>query len=505
MKKLILFLCIPFFTRAQQQELEQVRSFINLHQQQIIEQFVQFLSIPNIASEETNLRNADWLKSYMEKIGITNVQLLPTKTKTFAPAVYGEVRINNNAPTIIFYAHYDGQPVDTTKWSKGLHPFKPVLLSKALPEQPSVLSFNQKTFDDDWRIYARGASDDKGGIFAILNAYAALKASGILPTVNIKFFFEAEEEAGSDHLFEILESNQELLSSNIWVICDGPVHQSGKKQIVFGVRGDTHLEITVFASKRPLHSGHYGNWAPNPAMQLAKLLASMKDDDGKVLIKNFYADVTPLTETEKKAIAAIPQVDDLLKKELGFTSQEMTGTSITEAINLPSLNINGLQSANVGKLAANVIPTKATASIDLRLVIGNDWKRQQQKVIDHIKAQGFFVTDKEPSDEERMKYPKLVMVTMFGGYNAQKTSMDNAFAQRIVKAVQATEPDKIVLTPTLGGSLPLYVFEKYLQTSPVTIPIANYDNNQHAENENIRIKNFKKGIESFASIMCLQK
>jgi len=505
MKKILFLLLFPLLANAQNNNFITVRQYISSNQNELIQQFVEFLSIPNIASEKNNVENANWLVKDMQKRGISNVQILNTTSNTNAPAVYGEVKVNEQANTIIFYAHYDGQPVDTTKWSQGLHPFKPVLLSGSLNQHPTVLAFTQKEYNDQWRIYARGASDDKGGIMAILNAYTALMKSGINPTVNIKFFFEGEEEAGSEHLYEILENNRQLLYADMWVICDGPVHQSGRKQIVFGVRGDTHLEITVFGSKRPLHSGHYGNWAPNPAMQLAKLLSSMKDEDGKVLIKGFYDDVIPLSNAEKIAIASIPYMDDSLKKELGFMIAEQPDKGLSESINLPSLNINGIQSANTGKLSANVIPVKAVASIDLRLVMGNDWQRQQQKVIDHIRAQGYYVTDKEPTDAERIKYPRIAMVQKSGGYNAQKTSLDNPFSKRIIAAVQNTITDKIVISPTLGGSLPLYVFEKYLHTYPITVPIANYDNNQHAENENIRLKNLWDGIETYSSIMCLGK
>jgi acetylornithine deacetylase/succinyl-diaminopimelate desuccinylase-like protein len=169
------------------------------------------------------------------------------------------------------------------------------------------------------------------------------------------------------------------------------------------------------------------------------------------------------------------------------------------------LNINGIQSAGVGEKSANVIPTKAIASIDLRLVVGNDWKRQQDKVIEHIKSQGFYVTENDPTDQERLTYEKICKVVRSDGYNAQKTSLDNLFAKRISKAVAIASGEDPILMPTLGGSLPLYVFEKVLKTQPVTVPIANHDNNQHAENENIRLKNFFEGIEIFASIMMLPK
>lgn len=329
-----------------------------------------------------------------------------------------------------------------------------------------------------------------------------LSKLGIQPSVNIKFFFEGEEEAGSTHLSEILEKHKDKLKSDLWVICDGPVHQSGKKQVVFGVRGDVNMEVKVYASKRPLHSGHYGNWAPNPAMLLSKLLASMKDDNGRVLIKGFYDDVIPFTETEKKAIAKVPSVDEQMRNELGFMRAEGGGKSLVELINLPSLNINGISSANVGKMAANVIPVSATAAIDLRLVLGNDAQRQVQKVINHIKAQGYYVTQNESiTDEERMKYPLIARVTTGKGYNAQRTKMDLPIAQNVIKAVQSSTNEEVVLMPSLGGSLPLFLFEKHLATPTITVPIANHDNNQHAENENIRIQNIWNGIETYVALM----
>jgi acetylornithine deacetylase/succinyl-diaminopimelate desuccinylase-like protein len=288
-------------------------------------------------------------------------------------------------------------------------------------------------------------------------------------------------------------------------MCDGPVHQSGKKQIVFGVRGDAHLDLTVYASKRPLHSGHYGNWAPNPAMMLAKLLASMKDDNGRVAVKGFYDDVTPLTISEQKALAEVPSVDEQMKSELGISSVDMEGLTLSESINQPSLNINGMQSGNVGKMASNQIPTYATAVIDLRLVMGNDWKRQQQKVVDHIKSKGFYVTANEPTDEERKKYAKIVkIIPGHDGVNAQRTSMDLPVLKKVIAAVKSTTKDQVVLQPTSGGTLPLFLFEKLLNAYTVTVPIANHDNNQHAENENIRIGNLFDGIETMGALMLIK-
>jgi acetylornithine deacetylase/succinyl-diaminopimelate desuccinylase-like protein len=183
----------------------------------------------------------------------------------------------------------------------------------------------------------------------------------------------------------------------------------------------------------------------------------------------------------------------------------MQGSSLTEAINLPSLNINGMQSGNVGKLASNQIPTTATAVIDLRLVLGNDWQRQQQKIADHIKAQGYHVTDHEPTDDERTKYAKIIQVLFKNdGYNAQRTSMELPIVKKVIATVRSTTTDQLVLQPTMGGSLPLFVFEKYLAAKTITIPIANHDNNQHAENENIRIGNLFDGIETMGALMMMK-
>jgi acetylornithine deacetylase/succinyl-diaminopimelate desuccinylase-like protein len=240
-------------------------------------------------------------------------------------------------------------------------------------------------------------------------------------------------------------------------------------------------------------------------MLLVELLATMKDENGKVTIKGFYDDVTPLSPSERKALNEVPSVDMQMKKELGIHAVEMQGLTLSEAINQPSLNINGIQSGNVGKAASNQIPTFATTVIDLRLVLGNDWRRQQQKVIDHVRSQGYHITDSEPTDEERGKYGKIIKIIRDdGGINAQRTSMDLPIVQKVISAVRNTTKEQVVLQPTMGGSLPLYLFEKHLNAKTITVPIANHDNNQHAENENIRLGNLFQGIEVMASLMMIK-
>ena len=322
---LLITLFMGEFVAGQSPEVLTIRNYGTKNADNIISEFSEFLSLPNVAADAAGQqKTAAFIMAMMTKRGIEKVQLLTATTAGAPPVVYGEVMVPGAKQNLIFYAHYDGQPVNPAQWAKELQPFQPKLFSNALDNSGVNISFPaDKKYNPDWRIYARSASDDKAGIDAILNAYTAISKSGLMPGCNIKFFFEGEEEAGSTHLNEVLEKYKTLLQSDLWIICDGPVHQSGKKQIVFGVRGDTHIDLTVYASKRPLHSGHYGNWAPNPAMMLATLLASMKDENGRVSIKGFYDDVTPLKPSERKALNEVPQVDEQMKKELGISNVEM--------------------------------------------------------------------------------------------------------------------------------------------------------------------------------------
>ena len=502
---LIAHLFCSLFSIAQNTTAK-VREFRQKNESKIIAEYLEFVSIPNVSRDTPNiLRNAAFIQNMMKKRGI-NAELLDGISPKVTPAVYGMVKVPGAKKTIALYAHYDGQPVNPSQWSGGLKPFDPVFLTDPIERGGKIVKPQLGSpINPEWRLSGRGSADDKAGVMTILNAYDALVSSKIPLTNNIIFFFEGEEELGSTHIGEIFEKHKSKLAADIWIIADGPRHVSGKKLVQFGVRGDVNLSFTVFGPKRPLHSGNYGNWAPNPARMLVELLAGMKDSTGRVVIPGFYDDVIPLSATEKQAIAQVPDIAETLKKELGIAVPEGNGQSFLELLHLPTLNINGIHSANVGEMAANIIPTKAEAAIDLRLVLGNDVQRQINRVISYIEAKGYKVLDRDPTDDERLKYPKIIRVNAVGfGYNAQRTPMDLPIAQQVIKAVQSTVDYPVILVPSAGGSLPLIVFEEKLGAKLVSVPVVNYDNNQHAENENVKMSYLWEGIETMAAIMLMQ-
>ena len=482
---------------------QKVNQYRKENESKFIDEYVKFVAIPNVTRDTANiLRNAAFIKKMMEKRGI-KAEFLNGTTPNVNPVVFGEIKVPGAKYTLSFYAHYDGQPVNPAKWTGGLKPFEPVFIDKPVEQGGKIISASGN-ISPEYRLAGRGSADDKAGVMTILNAYDALVKTGVTLPHNIKFFFEGEEELGSTHLDEIFKKHKEKLQTDLWVIIDGPRHVSGKKMISFGVRGDVNMNLTVYGPKRPLHSGNYGNWAPNPALSLVQLLAGMKNDKGHILVEGYYDDVIPLSPGEKEALLKIPNIEETLKKELGIAEPEGNGRSFLELLHLPTLNINGIKSADVGELGANIIPTKAEAMLDLRLVLGNEVDKQINKVTKHIEKNGFHVIDHEPTDEERMKYNKLIKITRGVGYPAQRTSFDLPIAQSLVKAIQTTVDYPVVLIPSMGGSLPLYLFEKTLNAKLITVPVVNYDNNQHAENENVQLKFLWEGIETIAAIMVMQ-
>jgi len=476
------------------------REYRKAHEPAILAELVNLLAIPNIASDAANIRrNADLLKAMLERRSMT-VRFLEIPGR--GPAIFAQLTATGATRTLVFYAHYDGQPVDPAAWTD-TRPFEPALRTNAieaggvLRAMPDAATQTQ----DDWRLYARSASDDKSPIVAMLAALDALSARSIPRVVNLKVILDSEEEAGSPHLEQVLASHRDLLTGDVLITGDGPVHQSGRPLVFYGNRGIADFNLTVYGPVRSLHSGHYGNWAPNPAMRLAQLLASMKDADGRVLVKGFYDDVVPLSARERKALDAMPANDADLMRALQFGAPEGRGRKLVELINEPSLNIRGLRSASVGSESQNVVPDRADASLDLRLVRNVDPLRQFERVAAHIQAQGYFVVrDREPTADERRAHAYVARLDYGGGYPAARTDMDLPVSVAVAHALDESLGGGLVLMPSLGGSAPMHLFER-LGLPVIGVPIVNYDNGQHAANENLRLGHFWRGIETYAILL----
>jgi acetylornithine deacetylase/succinyl-diaminopimelate desuccinylase-like protein len=482
--------------RAQQQRIAEWRA---QHERQIVDELMQLLAIPNVSSVDDMQKNADVLENMFRRRGFT-VELWGDK----APVVYAQRDAPQARGTIVFYIHYDGQPVNAAEWTH-CPPFTPCVVG---PKGVQTLDKSVQTFDPEWRIYARSASDDKAPIVALLTAIDALIGTGSAPQWNLRVVLDGQEEAGSDN-FEKFAATRgpELLKGDVAILLDGPRHPSGRTTAYFGVRGGTGFTLTVYGAKGDLHSGNYGNWAPDPSMRLAQLLASMKDDEGRVTIRGFYDDVTPLTATEIKALDSAPNVEASLKKNFLVAQPERAEERLERKLNTPTLSILQMESGGGMKAPQRTaIPAFATARMEIRLVNGLDAEKQVDLVIDHVRKRGYFVVvNREPTDEERFTQPRLARVDRRrGGFMAARTSLDDPFGRAVVAAISKAGPTPVVL-PTLGGSLPYSAFSVDLKLPTVGLSIANFDNNQHGPNENLRIGNLWEGIDMLAAVLTMTR
>lgn len=476
-----------------------VRAYRSAHELAIVDELTKLLAIPNVASDRENIRaNADAIVTLCTRRGMKATLL---ESEGSPPAVLAELAVPGARRTVVFYAHYDGQPVDPSRWAGD--PWKPIFRTGPLEAGGREVARSTLTapLDRDLRLYARASSDDKAPIVGLLAALDALRAAGVLPSVNVKFFFEGEEEAGSPHLAEMLRLHAPRLAADLWLFCDGPVHQSGRKLVFFGARGITDVEITAYGAVRRLHSGHYGNWSPNPAAELARLIAAMRDDEGRILIPGFADDVRPPTEAERRAVAEAPDVDRELRRELGLGRTLGGGARVEASVLQPALNVRGLASADVGARATNSIPTEATASIDFRLVPNQTPEKVREKVESYLRGRGYHLIRSAPDRDTLAANPRVLRVEWGAGYPPSRTPMELPVAREVARIVSEASAAPAVRLPTLGGSVPIHVFQQILGAPVVGVPIANHDNNQHAANENLRIGNLWDGIEIYAALM----
>jgi acetylornithine deacetylase/succinyl-diaminopimelate desuccinylase-like protein len=464
-----------------------------------LRELADFAAIPNVASDRENIRrNAEHLAGLMRKRGIETRIL---ETPGGPPVVAGEIRTPGAKRTLLVYAHYDGQPVDPAAWTSD--PWTPVLRTGTIAAGGRIVRLEDlpDAGADDWRLFGRATSDDKGTIIAALAALDLLKERGRTLSVSVKYLFEGEEERGSPHLEAFLRGRTDFFRADGMVLCDGPVHQARRPQLLFGARGVMSLELTVYGPDRALHSGHYGNWAPNPAAVLSHLLASLRDENGAISIPGFYDDVRPPSAEEKSALQAAPRVDDELLREYGLARPEASGIRLEESIMRPALNIRGLSSGNVGAKAQNAIPVEASASIDFRLVPDQSPERVRGLVEGFLRSRGFEIVCGDLSAEQRRQAPRFLRLAWGGGYPAYREPMESPFPRALVRTLGAATGGRLIAMPALGGSIPMEMFARVLKLPVALFPIANHDNNQHGPDENIRIGNLREGIEMHAALL----
>ncbi len=467
------------------------------HEQQIVSELLQLVSIPNVAGNDADMRrNADLLEAMFERRGFTVEQT----TGAGSPVVFARLDAPSARGTLTLYIHYDGQPVDAAEWTR-CKPFAPCIHG---PSGPVPDDASRTTFDPEWRVYGRSASDDKGPIVAVLNAVEALKSTGSGPTWNLRVVLDGQEEAGSANFLRFAAARAADLQADLAITLDGPRHPSGRPSLYYGTRGGAGMTVTVYGARGDLHSGNYGNWAPDPSMRLARLLASMKDDTGRVTIANFYRDVVPLTESERRAIAETPNVEVALKKDFLVAWPERGEERLELKLNEPTLSILAMESGGgTSAPARSAIPATASARIEMRLVNGLDPVKQNALVVDHIRQQGYFIVEgRDPTDAERFANGLIARVDRRSGSIAPRVSMDDPMARAVAVALER-DGRTVVRQPTLGGGMPFSTFSTKMPT--VGFSMVNHDNNQHGPDENLRLRNLWEGIEMMAAIMTMSR
>jgi len=442
--------------------MDQVVDFINVNRDRYVEELKQYLGIPSISALPQHAsdvrRAAEWTAEELRRVGLQNVRLIETPGN---PVVYGDWLGAPDAPTILFYGHYDVQPVD------------PVDQWTTPPFEATVR---------DGEIYARGAADDKGQVFMHIKAVEAhLKKNGRLP-LNIKFFIEGEEEVGSVHLDDFVRSHKQELSSDVVVISDSPMFDRGIPSICYGLRGLTYFQIDVRGTKTDLHSGSFGGAVANPAFVLAQMLAQMKDRSGRIRIPGFYDDVRDLSEAERAEWKKLPFNETKYRKDLGGPrlNGERRYSTLERVWARPTFEVNGLLSGFTGEGAKTVLPATAMAKVSMRLVPDQD----PQKIGDLFEA------------HVRKIAPKTVdlKITRMHGGKPWMTEFDNKYVRAAGRAIELGFGKSPVFNRE-GGSIPVVsTFQQELGVPSVLFGVGLPDENAHAPNEKLDLGNFHNGI-----------
>lgn len=461
-------------------------------------EFYELLSLANDAHVPADIeKNVQWCEQAFAKRKFTTQRLATPSV----PLLLAERQVNKPQKTILIYLQIDGQPVNPLQWDQE-SPWKPVLKERQADGQWKKIddALLTETYNADWRIFARATSDAKGPAAAFLASLDALAETGIEPNFNMKVIMDFEEELGSPNLPRAVTQYQQQLAADMLIIFDGPRHISNQPTLSFGARGICDITLTTFGPRVPMHSGNYGNYTPNPAMRLAQLLASMKDDQGRVTIPGFYDGVT-ITPEEKEILKQVPDDENEIKKFLGIAAPDAIGDNFQESLQYPTLNIRGMNSLYIGNKARTLIPAWATAEIDIRLVPSSDPARLIELVKNHVRQQGYHLVETEPTEEERMRYAKIAAIQSSVSYLAFQTSFQSEVGLWLGRAMEKAFGKPPIKIRTAGGSIPISPFVVTLGIPAVGVPTVNPDNNQHAENENIRVGNYVDAVKTFLCIL----
>ena len=461
------------------------QSYIQTQYRTFIDGMLPLLRQPSISLDAPQVRRcAGLLRELLEQEGVA-AEIMETGGN---PVVYGDIAGERDDITLVLYNHYDVKPVEPLDaWQS--EPFVPTFRSGRVEDQaPSVPDW-QALHDDallSCLVYARGSGDDKGPLYGNLMALRTMRAVSGKPPCRLKFLFDGEEEIGSPNLPAFLKQHRDRFAGRAMLIADGPMHPSGRPTLALGVRGVMMLEVGLQTANQVLHSGHYGNAAPNAAWELVQLLASMRDADGQCLVADFYADATPPGPEERQLLDHIPFDEAGMRDFLGLDRWDGPGdlSFYEKTLFRPTFNINGLQSGQTGAARSTIIPHTSTASIDVRLVAGMNMDTVCRNIVEHVQA----------------RCPGA-RVDLIHGYEAYKVAVTHPQVQRVIgamhdlcQAIGESEPP--VILPTLGGSLPLNELAQALDMPFISMPLANHDDNQHAPNENLRLRHFVNGIRT---------
>ncbi len=494
---LIAALCIAGAAHAASPR-EAVRAWRVSHEQAILGDFEHFAAMPNVATTLPDVdANAAYIVGQLEARGF-RARLLRAGPGTPA-SVFAELDTPGARRTVVFYAHYDGQPINQKGWLSP--PFQPTLRTAPPESRPLDPGAAAKGLDPDWRLYGRSTGDDKVTIQAMLSALDALKAAGVKPSVNIKLLYEGEEEQGSPHLAAIVNQNLEALRGDLLIMGDGPMHPSGRQEINGGNRGIASFSATVYGPIRPLHDGHYGSWSPSPAVMIAGLVTSLRDDDGRILIPGFYDDVAPVSSADRAALADLPRNEDALRTSLGL-GRTVGPPRLADGYLQPTLNVRAIHAGDEGTDPANAIATEATASVDFRLAPGQAPARIRAVTESYLTARGWFIVRDTPDMTVVLAHPRILRLNWGeGSSEATKTSLDTPAARAVAASIGRTVGYPVIKLPIMGASSGFADIVNALRAPMVGVAIANFDDNQHARNENLRLGSLWDGIEVYAGLL----